>query len=519
MEDRELPDKTPSGQPLVELVDYMGSDLTVVNAARVSFKKRKDKLDEKDERLIKYLARNAHWCYDKDTEILTDSGWKLFEDLTERDLIAQVVNWETDPEIEFVKPLKIHKTHYVGPMYLCESYMVNFCVTPNHKMLIKRRHSHGWRDWEIETSDKSFGINKKVLLAAKLKRKDGTGTYWEGFYKGFILGDGCRVSKNYISVRLKRERKINIFDKCLKELKKPHRKVFTKDGVTQFVVYEPSNRLPKAANKKLPPLKDKSSSFIRGLFDGLVASDGSRKRKGYVFSSTSIDLVEGFSFLATLMGYNVSNITVFRQGTDRHRRGYRVTALSRTTANLNMRSKRKGKNVKRMDETIKLYDGPVYCVTVPSGMVMVRRKGRQLVCGNTPFSHVVVTFIFRMPICIARQWYRHTVGLTRNEMSRRYVDDPPEFMPPFGLRKRAPNVKQGSSDECLSNPPIISTVLSNRVEIDAEDLVRISKAYYEALIDAGVAPEVARFYLPQGTLTHMRKLFPLSWSALMDSDS
>lgn len=171
----------------------------------------------------------------------------------------------------------------------------------------------------------------------------------------------------------------------------------------------------------------------------------------------------------------------------------------------------------------------------------------------TPFSHVVVTFIFRMPICIARQWFRHTVGLTRNEMSRRYVDDPPEFMPPFGLRRRAPNAKQGSLNECLSNPPVIN--VSNRMEVDADDIVRISKAYYEALIDAGVAPEVARFYLPQGTLTEfwetgslaayarickqrlddhaqlevrryaqlvdsiMKDLFPLSWAALMESQS
>ena len=45
----------------VELIDSMGSDLTVVNAARVSFGKKKTKLDKKDERLIKYLATHSHW--------------------------------------------------------------------------------------------------------------------------------------------------------------------------------------------------------------------------------------------------------------------------------------------------------------------------------------------------------------------------------------------------------------------------------------------------------------------------
>ena len=41
--------------------DSMGSDLTVANAARVSFAKHKEELDEGDEKLIKYLAKHGHW--------------------------------------------------------------------------------------------------------------------------------------------------------------------------------------------------------------------------------------------------------------------------------------------------------------------------------------------------------------------------------------------------------------------------------------------------------------------------
>ena len=44
----------------VELIDYMGSDLTIVNSARVSFGKHKEEIDEKDEKLIKYLVKNKH---------------------------------------------------------------------------------------------------------------------------------------------------------------------------------------------------------------------------------------------------------------------------------------------------------------------------------------------------------------------------------------------------------------------------------------------------------------------------
>ena len=45
----------------VELIDKMGTDLSVVNAARVSYSKTKDVFDEKDEKLIKYLATHEHW--------------------------------------------------------------------------------------------------------------------------------------------------------------------------------------------------------------------------------------------------------------------------------------------------------------------------------------------------------------------------------------------------------------------------------------------------------------------------
>ena len=45
----------------VELIDKMGTDLSVVNAARVSYSKTKDVFDDKDEKLIKYLAEHEHW--------------------------------------------------------------------------------------------------------------------------------------------------------------------------------------------------------------------------------------------------------------------------------------------------------------------------------------------------------------------------------------------------------------------------------------------------------------------------
>ena len=65
---------------------------------------------------------------------------------------------------------------------------------------------------------------------------------------------------------------------------------------------------------------------------------------------------------------------------------------------------------------------------------------------TSPFFHPQLRFRLKMPIWMAREWFRHTIGFSRNEVSRRYVDDPPTFHVPH-LRTRAPGKKQGSNDD------------------------------------------------------------------------
>lgn len=109
----------------------------------------------------------------------------------------------------------------------------------------------------------------------------------------------------------------------------------------------------------------------------------------------------------------------------------------------------------------------------------------------TPFSHVMVTFRITAPIFVLRQWYRHTVGFARNEVSRRYVDDEPEFFYPDTWRGRPTNgMKQGSSAELVD----YDIELVNNVYDLALDV-------YEDMIEKGVAPEQARMILPQSMVT------------------
>lgn len=108
----------------------------------------------------------------------------------------------------------------------------------------------------------------------------------------------------------------------------------------------------------------------------------------------------------------------------------------------------------------------------------------------TPFAHTALSFRIKAPIFVARQLGKHQIGLVWNEVSRRYVDDPPEFYMPDKWRKRAENVKQGSSDEDVDIPHNCYAVS-----------VQTAERTYSQMITAGVCPEQARMILPQSMMT------------------
>lgn len=172
----------------------------------------------------------------------------------------------------------------------------------------------------------------------------------------------------------------------------------------------------------------------------------------------------------------------------------------------------------------------------------------------TPFTHCTIQLRETVPIFVARQRFKHVIGFSYNEVSRRYVDSEPEFYVPDVWRKRAENKKQGSHEE-----PVLSyqTMYNGGVHLTTprdeyiEVMATCLKAYREMLA-GGVCPEQARMVLPQSMMTSyyttgslaafarayklridphsqkeiqdlakewdrlIRPLFPVSWSALVD---
>ena len=110
----------------------------------------------------------------------------------------------------------------------------------------------------------------------------------------------------------------------------------------------------------------------------------------------------------------------------------------------------------------------------------------------SPFAHNSLTFRIKAPIFVARQLVKHQVGGVWNEVSRRYVDEEPEFYLPTLWHKKPENAKQGASEEVVDfgedkDMPWLFT--------------NTCLAAYLDLLDMQVAPEEARMFLPLNTMT------------------
>lgn len=110
----------------------------------------------------------------------------------------------------------------------------------------------------------------------------------------------------------------------------------------------------------------------------------------------------------------------------------------------------------------------------------------------TPFSHPQIQLRMTTPLPIRTQCFKHKVGFTENEVSRRYVDDEPEFFNPKpAWRGRGSTSKQGSGE-------VIKTKFTS---LCYDEALKHCLETYQLMLDEGVCPEQARLILPQAMMT------------------
>ena len=113
----------------------------------------------------------------------------------------------------------------------------------------------------------------------------------------------------------------------------------------------------------------------------------------------------------------------------------------------------------------------------------------------TPFAHPQITLRVKAPVSIRTQFFKHKQGFVENEISRRYVSYEPEFYSPTWRGKPTDGAKQGSEDF------ITEETRTNLYDAIYRESCEKALHVYNTLIEKGIAPEQARFVLPQGMYT------------------
>jgi len=373
-----------------------------------------------------YFLNAVVACYDKETEILTNDGWKLFKNLDKKDLVAQVD--QKTFKIEYVKPTKYIQYKRNGKMYHFKNKFLDVMVTPDHQMLFSDDNIlQQKRQVKFEKKEAQHIDNRKIHLPQAASydgknidfvelssKKIGTGTKdkqtkydnttrkfkIEGDvfceFMGFYLGDGwCSTSNNQIHLGAS-----EVYPENIKQIEY----ILNKMGVTWYCRTKKANaciqgkmvnihgnmldyhfsnvafneylrQFGKAYDKYVPDVIKKSTTSQRDLFlKNYLLTDGSGK---------SIDGVHSFGSMSEKLIDDVQEICVKKKrATTKYHNDNGCFELYVRANKFNDEEYRYFAGINQTDIKQIDYNDNVYCVTVPSGVIVTRRGGRVAVCGN-----------------------------------------------------------------------------------------------------------------------------------------
>lgn len=537
----------------VMLVDVLGDEQAIVNAARVSYGAGTKRVSE-DRHLLRYLMRHRH-CYDDQTEVLTSDGFVPWPDVWQhfRECDKQYDNkcgirlgiW--DPAAStlcYEVPEYITCDPYKGDMYQVDHGGVDLLVTPDHKMWVRLKDqwdasnkSQGWSRFRLLPANE-LG-NRSCVRYSKLAPMVAPMWMGDGFPAcndpqalleliGFFIGDGSArgTRANGIDFHLKKKREIQFLHECVARVGWPMREFPSYEGRRKFCVYgegighQFEEMFYWNDNKKHLPEwclrldRDDAAAILNGMRH----SDGSEKRGAWVYYTGSARLAEQVQILGLHAG-EACHVSQTDQA-EPYDPMFRVTFLSRMREPV--------VNQGKVQTSMVPYEGNVYCAKTRTGILVVRRNGKIVLSGNTtPFEMCEVVLRVRVPMDCWRQWIRHRTASV-NEYSTRYSEaiDSAQKTDPSCWRSQATNNKQGSGDflrlwaegftDFRPGTPeeqetygstvgwvgqdFYSSPGSYLTEREAE-LHRLAREVYEERLKFGVAREQARKDLPLATYT------------------
>jgi DNA polymerase I-like protein with 3'-5' exonuclease and polymerase domains len=316
----------------------------------------------------------AHdFCYDEETEILTERGWVRFDQLRDE----RVAQWE-DGVVSFVEPTD----KYVGKMrernmvhVTSGGNLVDFCVTEDHRCLVQ-----GWqncKDRIVLARDLDGVLQRSKLHQCGVLT--GTREVPEDLLRlvAALQADAAdrplKYGGKYWVFFLKKQRKIRRLLKLLRSLGIEHiHKRAYKAGQDRIQVVEDSRfreYLDPGKTFRFEAFTSLTPRLRRVFLDELPYWDG--RSGSNMYGSTNLKNIEVVQALSTITG---GRATIAHFKPILGKKPFATVTLSKRTMSWCTRNTK--------IEKVK-HNGRVYCVTVPSGLIITRRNERVVVSGNS----------------------------------------------------------------------------------------------------------------------------------------
>ena len=447
--------------------------------------------------LINYLMKHQHGCYDENTEVLTDRGWVKWPEVTGDE---QFVTLSSGGDIEYQAAERLVAAPYEGEMVRVKTLLVDALVTPNHNMWAKRRTHNRSNLYTLTAAEELETASHRLQLGGGTWKTDAGDISESSLARyrllGFFIGDGHSNGKT-CEFHLRRANKIKwlreqaaIAGMELRE-RKNDKYILVVDSSTMCMIGE---CYAEDRNKKIPDgVLSLSRPILQALQDGLMRSDGHVSAKGKrTYSTTSYLLAGQIQELALKLG-EAATLNLRRKAKGNHSSLYTITFLKKRSMypKVGWTTTDRSKHVQRVP-----YSGNIYCVTVPNGVLYVRRNGYPMWCGNSPFEHGSITFYVHAPLFVWREWHRHRIGFSYNEELARYKQLEPVFYIPDRDRPmmKVDGWKPGRPKFTVCETDEVYELLCNNLKKQYQSAYEA----YESNLALGVDPGLARDCLPVG---------------------
>ncbi|MGC1245027.1 MAG: FAD-dependent thymidylate synthase, partial [Spirulinaceae cyanobacterium] len=329
-------------------------------------------------------------------------------------------------EIRFEVPVALQKYQHKGQVYHLQGQQLDTVVTLDHRLVVKRRHKDSsWTEAYFENAADVIGKPRRYLKSGNLAKCDRTtwSNPWhldkKQFAKlvGFFVGDGMKPRPaNQIRFRLKKQRKIDFLHSIgiPIEAKAGDRYTVNLPGIGKWFRDKCFNA---TGDKCLPDGYLKlTATEVEGLLEGLRNSDGNEQANTWRYSSSSIFLLGQLQALLHINNLS-GHWSLAYQENEKHQAGYYLNVSNRISPRVEI--SQNGRSLS-YSESVEKYDGFVYCATVSTGALIVRRNRKVMVSGNCLEHPQIVVNVGYFPHSMMQQIRTHR-HLSMDVQSFRYT--------------------------------------------------------------------------------------------------